>query len=51
MRRLLASLGLVATRAETVPLAPNTVRLDRVCFEADRGAVRLTLYDLSLIHI
>ena len=47
MRRLLASLGLVATRAETVPLAPNTVRLDRVCFEADRGAVRLALYDGS----
>mmetsp|Transcript_8572 Transcript_8572/g.24385 ORF Transcript_8572/g.24385 Transcript_8572/m.24385 type:complete len:754 (+) Transcript_8572:84-2345(+) len=47
MRRLLASLGLVATRAETPPLAPNTVRLDRVCFEADRGAVRLALYDGS----
>ena len=49
MRRLLSlvSLGLVATRAETVPLAPNTVRLDRVCFEADRGAVRLALYDGS----
>ena len=47
MRRLLASLVLVATRAETVPLAPNTVRLDRVCFEADRGAVRLALYDGS----
>ena len=47
MRRLLARLGLVATRAETVPLAPNTVRLDRVCFEADRGAVRLALYDGS----
>ena len=47
MRRLLVSLGLVATRAETPPLAPNTVRLDRVCFEADRGAVRLALYDGS----
>ena len=47
MRRLLVSLGLVATRAETPPFAPNTVRLDRVCFEADRGAVRLALYDGS----
>ena len=47
MRRLLSLVSLVATRAETAPLAPNTVRLDRVCFEADRGAVRLALYDGS----
>lgn len=44
---LLVILGLVPTRAGTPPLAPNTIRLDRVCFEADRGALRLALYDGS----
>ena len=47
--RLRALLGayLVAGRAFALPLAPNMVRLDQVCFEADRGRLRLAVYDTA----